>query len=164
VFTSPLAPKDIAKEQAHKTGGLRPSKATDVHIHFGAVPLFADCSKRDLRLLAKTAVIEPRAAGATLVSEGQVGTNAFVILQGECRVLRKGRRVGAISAGGVVGELSMLNRAPRNATVIADSMLEVAILSRRDFLALLQQSPSISQKLLANLATRVQELDARTFA
>jgi CRP-like cAMP-binding protein len=56
----------------------------------------------------------------------------------------------------------MLNRGPRNATVIADSQLEVAILERRDFLALLDQSPSICKKLLVRLAARVQELDART--
>ena len=77
-------------------------------------------------MLAKMAVVEPRALARTLVSQGETGTDAYVILQGQCRVLRNGRRVGKIEAGGVVGELSMLNRAPRNATVIADSPLEVA--------------------------------------
>ena len=101
------------------------------------------------------------AAGATLVTEGEPGSNAFVILQGKCRVTRNGRRVGQVEAGGIVGELSMLNRAPRNATVVAETPLEVAIIGRKEFLALLDSSPSIRHKLLTSLAARVQELDAR---
>ena len=162
MFTNPVDHAEVTDAQKHKAHGLRPSSAATVNIHFASVPLFADCSKKELKLLTKCAVIEPRATGATLVSEGQPGTNAFVILQGTCRVLRKGRRVGEVTAGGVVGELSMLNRGPRNATVVAESPLEVAIIERRDFLALLDQSPSICHKLLVRLAVRVQELDART--
>jgi CRP-like cAMP-binding protein len=162
VISYPYGPDDIAREQAHKSGGLRPSGISAIHKQFASIPLFAGCSKRDLRVLAKTAIVEPRAAGATLVTEGEVGKNAFVILQGTCRVLRNGRRVGKVEAGGVVGELSMLNRAPRNATVVAETPLEVAILARADFLALLHRSPSMSQKLLESLAARVQELDSRT--
>jgi CRP-like cAMP-binding protein len=137
-------------------------RAETVHLHFASVPLFSECSKRELRLLGRTAIVEPRATGATLVTEGQTGANAYVILQGTCRVTRKGRRVAQIEAGAVVGELSLLNPAPCNATVIAESHLEVAILRRRDFLALLERSPSITYKLLKSLAARVQELDART--
>jgi CRP/FNR family transcriptional regulator, cyclic AMP receptor protein len=162
LFSHELVPQATAEEQANRRSKLRPSTSAAVQMHFSAVPLFEGCSKRELKLLAKTAVIEPRAAGATLVTEGQTGSNAFVILQGKCRVLRNGRRVGEVKAGGIVGELSMLNRAPRNATVIAETALEVAILARRDFLALLDHSPSIRQKLLTSLAARVQELDART--
>jgi CRP/FNR family transcriptional regulator, cyclic AMP receptor protein len=160
--THPVDPTEVADAQKQKAAGLRPSSAATVHVHFGSVPLFSECSKKELRMIAKSAVVEPRATGATLVVEGQPGTNAFVILQGTCRVLRNGRRVGEVGPGGVVGELSMLNRGPRNATVIADSPLEVAILERGDFLELLDHSPSICHKLLVRLAARVQELDART--
>jgi len=162
VFTHPVGQDEVADVQKHKTAGLRPSNAATVHVRFASVPLFAGCSKKELKMIAKCAVVEARATGATLVNEGQPGTNAFIILQGTCRVLRKGRRVGEVGAGGMVGELSMLNRGPRNATVIADSPLEVAVLERRDFLELLEHSPSICHKLLLRLAARVQELDART--
>ena len=79
-----------------------------MNVLFASVPLFASCSNRELKLVTKTAVVEHRAAGATLMTEGQTDSTAFVILQGSCRVLRNGRRVGAVEAGGVVGELSML--------------------------------------------------------
>ena len=161
MFPQELSARSVAREQ-HENTSLRPSKVTEVHSLFASVPLFSACSKRELRLLTKSAVVEPRATGATLVTEGQVGSDAYVILQGTCRVFRNGRRVGIVEAGGVVGELSMLNRAPRNATVVASTPLEVAILRRRDFLRLLEKSPSISFKLLEGLAARVQALDART--
>jgi CRP/FNR family transcriptional regulator, cyclic AMP receptor protein len=163
----PVLPNQIAAGEIDGTSSrsklARTSvRAETVHRHFSSVPLFSECSKRELRLLGKTAIVEPRATGATLVTEGQTGANAFVILQGTCRVTRKGRRVAQIEAGAVVGELSLLNPAPCNATVVADTHLDVAILRRRDFLALLESSPSISFKLLKSLAARVQQLDART--
>ena len=162
MLPNPLDAREITREQARKAAALKPSRAADVHAHFASVRLFAGCSKRELKLVRQTALVEPRATGATLVAEGEVGTDAYVILQGRCCVYRKGRRVADIGAGGVVGELSMLNRAPRNATVIAETPLEVAILRRREFLELLHKSPSISLKLLEQLAARVQELDSHT--
>lgn len=159
--SSQLAPRDLIAEEARKKAALRPSLSATVDRHFASVPLFSGCSKRELKLLTKSATVEPRATGAALVTQGEIGTDAYVILQGTCRVVRNGRRVGSVAAGGVVGELSMLNGAPRNATVVAESALEVAILRRRDFLELLDHAPSISRKLLERLAARVQELDAR---
>ncbi len=162
MFPTQFDPQELSSEQNYRKMSLRRSSIASIHVHFASVPLFAGCSKRELRMLAKSAIVEPRAAGATLVTEGETGTNAFVILQGKCKVTRRGRKVGAVTEGGVVGELSMLNRAPRNATVVAETPLEVAILGRREFLALLDESPSICHKLLQSLAARVQELDART--
>jgi CRP-like cAMP-binding protein len=150
------------REELYREEALRPSTQSVIAKHFSSIPLFADCSKRELKQLCRTAVVEHRAAGATLVTQGQPGTDAFVLLQGTCRVLRNGRRVGKVEPGSVIGELSMLTRAPRNASVVAQTPLEVAVLSRRDFLALLDKSPSITRKLLDRLATRVQELDAQT--
>ena len=151
-------PNELSSEQANR-GGLRRSTAADVHVHFASVSLFSECSKKELRLLAKTAAVEARAAGATLVAEGQPGTSAFVLLQGRCRVMRNDQVVGEIGAGGIVGELALLTKSPRNATVVAETPLEVAILARRDFIALVESSPSISLKLLQTLANRLQQLD-----
>jgi CRP/FNR family transcriptional regulator, cyclic AMP receptor protein len=159
VFPHVFDPKELNSEQANRTPSLRRSSAADVHVRFASVPLFAGCSKKELRLVAKTAVVESRAPGATIVSEGEPGTRAFVVLQGTCRVVRNGRRVGKVTEGGVIGELSLLTGAPRNATVIAETPLEIAILNRRDFLALLESSPSITYKLLRCLAERLQQVE-----
>jgi CRP/FNR family cyclic AMP-dependent transcriptional regulator len=162
VLPHQVTDRNLTRDRGYRDSALRPSTATTITTRFATVPLFADCSRRELKLLCRMSVIEHRAKGATLVTQDEPGTEAYVILQGTCRVLRNGRRVGQVEPGGVVGELSMLNGAPRNATVVADEPLEVAILKRRDFLALLESSPSITRKLLERLAARVQELDART--
>lgn len=161
MFPHVFDPQELTSEQANRTP-LRRSSATEVHTRFASVPLFSECSKKELKLLAKTAVVESRAAGAEVVTEGHTGDSAYIVLQGKCLVVRDGHAVGEIGTGGVVGELSLLTRAPRDATVVAQSPLEVAILNRRDFLALLESSPSISVKLLQGLATRLQALDSGT--
>ncbi len=159
-----LVTQDVIAERANKRPAPQSTRAALVQRHFAAVPLFSECSKRELRLLTKMAVVEPRASGATLVTQGETGNDAYIVLQGACRVVRNGRRVGKIEAGGIVGELSMLNHAPRNATVVAESPLEVAVLQRAQFFALLDQVPSIGRKLLNRLAARVQELDRRALS
>lgn len=153
---------EVAKQRSNASvGGLRASKADAVLRHLGDVPIFATCTKRELKAIAKAAIIEQRASGATLCVEGEIGSELYVILQGNCRVTRKGRKVADLGPGGVVGELSVLTRAERNATVAASSPLEIAILRRRELFDVLAESPSFTRKLLESLATRVQTLDAK---
>jgi CRP/FNR family cyclic AMP-dependent transcriptional regulator len=126
----------------------------------GTVPLFSACSKKELQLVAKSAERVTLAAGKVVVNEGAAGTEFFVILDGQARVERHGRQVAVLGAGGFFGDLALLDRAPRNASVIAESDLEVAKLGQRAFDSLLDV-PGFSKKLLAGLARRLREQDAR---
>ena len=69
------------------------------------------------------------------------------------------RKLADIGAGGVVGELAVLSKAPRNATVTITADAEVATISRRDVYRLLEDAPGFSRKLLEALSNRVRELD-----
>ena len=124
------------------------------------VPLFSACSKKELAMVAKSVERVSVPAGKTIVNEGAAGTEFFVIIDGQARVERHGRQVAVLGPGGFFGDLALLDRAPRNASVIADSDLEVAKLGQRDFDALLDH-PGFSKKLLAGLARRLREQDAR---
>ena len=124
------------------------------------VPLFSACSKKELAMVAKSAERVNLPAGKIVVNEGAAGTEFFVIIDGQARVERHGRQVAILGPGGFFGDLALLDRAPRNASVIADSDLEVAKLSQRAFDALLDH-PGFSKKLLAGLARRLREQDAR---
>lgn len=124
------------------------------------VPLFSACSKKELALVAKSAERLIYPAGKAVVTEGAAGTEFFVILDGQARVERHGREVAVLGAGGFFGDLALLDRAPRNASVIADTELEVARLAQRAFDALLDH-PGFSKKLLAGLARRLRQQDAR---
>jgi CRP-like cAMP-binding protein len=124
------------------------------------VPLFSACSKKELQLVAKSADQVSYPAGRAVVTEGAAGTEFFVILDGHARVERHGKQVATLGPGGFFGDLALLDRAPRNASVIADSELAVAKLGQRAFDALLDH-PGFSKKLLAGLARRLREQDAR---
>lgn len=124
------------------------------------VPLFSACSKKELAMVAKSAERVSVPAGKIVVNEGAAGTEFFVIIDGQARVERHGRQVAILGPGGFFGDLALLDRAPRNASVVADSDLEVAKLGQRAFDALLDH-PGFSKKLLAGLARRLREQDAR---
>jgi CRP/FNR family transcriptional regulator, cyclic AMP receptor protein len=125
------------------------------------VPLFSACSKKELQMVAKSADHVTVPAGKVVVTEGAAGSEFFVILEGRARVERHGREVASLGPGSFFGDLALLDRAPRNASVIADSDLELAKLGQRAFDELLEH-PGFSKKLLAGLARRLREADART--
>jgi CRP/FNR family transcriptional regulator, cyclic AMP receptor protein len=124
------------------------------------VPLFSACSKKELQMVAKSADHLTVPAGQAVVTEGAAGAEFFVILDGRARVERHGREVASLGPGAFFGDLALLDRAPRNASVIADSELEVAKLGQRAFDGLLDH-PGFSKKLLTGLARRLREQDAR---
>jgi CRP-like cAMP-binding protein len=124
------------------------------------VPLFSACSKKELQMVAKSAEHLEVPAGKVVVTEGAAGTEFFVIIDGRARVERHGRQVASLGPGGFFGDLALLDRAPRNASVIADSELEVARIGQRAFDALLDH-PGFSKKLLAGLARRLRQEDAK---
>ena len=123
--------------------------------------MFSMCSKRELRTVADVVHLRQVPRGSRLLTEGEKGDRMFVILSGRARVSRNGRKIAALEAGDVVGELAMLSRAPRNATVDAETALDVAELGRTAFNRLVHAVPSFAQKLLEAMANRVQSLDKK---
>jgi CRP/FNR family cyclic AMP-dependent transcriptional regulator len=129
--------------------------------HLQQVPMFSACSKRDLQLVARRAEDVRVAAGKVLVNEGETGHEFFVILDGTARVTRRGKRVATIGAGSAFGELALLDKAPRNATVIAETPMELVVLGQREFAGIIDEVPGFARKLLAGMANRLREADAK---
>lgn len=134
----------------------------DQHLeHLAAVPMFSACSKKDLQLVAKTAdeiTVEP---GADLTVEGGSGREFFVIMEGKAKVTRGGKQVAVLGPGDFFGELALLDKAPRNATVTAQTPLDVLVLEQRSFTGLLAEVPTIARKLMIGMARRLNELDSK---
>jgi CRP-like cAMP-binding protein len=125
------------------------------------VPLFSACSKRELQVVAKKVERVAVPDGTTLVVEGAAGTEFFVIVDGSARVVRHGREVTILGPGAFFGDLALLDRAPRNASVIAETPMELAKLNQRGFDELLEL-PGFSRSLLTGLARRLRQADAKT--
>jgi CRP-like cAMP-binding protein len=130
--------------------------------HLANVPLFAACSKKDLQQVAKRAEDVKVEPGKVLVSEGSAGAEFFVILEGEASVTRHGQEVAKLGAGDFFGDLALLDRAPRNATITALTPMELVVLGQREFSALIDDVPGFAHKLLAGLARRLRAYDAQT--
>ena len=138
------------------------SKRADFLDHLAGVPLFAALSRKELGLIAKRGEDVTVKAGKVLCSEGEMGHQYFVIIDGVAKVTRKGRKIAEIGPGQGFGELSLLARAPRNATVTADTDMEVVVLGQREFAGLIDDVPGFARKLLSALAGRVREADAKS--
>jgi CRP-like cAMP-binding protein len=125
--------------------------------------LFSQCSARELRLIARLAKAREVPEGTRLLVEGEVGDRMFVMLSGAATVQRGGRKIATLSAGSVIGELGILSRAPRNATVVTTADSEVAVIGQRSVNRLLADAPGFARKLLEALAERVRELDRKLY-
>ena len=130
--------------------------------HLAKVPMFSACSKRELQLIAGRGSDVAVDAGKELVTEGRSGVEFFVIVDGKARVTRGGKEVAVLGPGDFFGELALLTRAPRNATVTATTPLEAIVIDSRAFDGVLEEAPHVAKKVMVGLATRVQELDAKS--
>ena len=88
-------------------------------------------------------------AGTDLIAEGGVGREFFVIADGEVAVLRGRKEIARLHPGDFVGELSLLEAGPRNATVRAITDVRVLVQNRREFASLLDAIPAIRERIRA---------------
>jgi CRP-like cAMP-binding protein len=121
------------------------------------VPLFSGLSDKELRTLAQRAEQISLAADTTLVSEGEPGNQFFVLLTGGATVVKQGKTVHRLAPGDSFGELALITGTPRTASVITTEASEVMMLLRRDFIALLDDFPQMTRKMLTALANWVSE-------
>lgn len=119
------------------------------------VPLFAGCSKSELRELALTADEIDLREGHVLTKEGRPGREFFVLVKGTARVARKGRKIADLGAGDWFGEIALLTDAPRAATVMATSPVDVLVITDRSFKRVVETMPSIALKVLACVGERL---------
>jgi CRP/FNR family cyclic AMP-dependent transcriptional regulator len=123
------------------------------------VPLFADFSKRHLQRLAGDTDELAFAPGESVVREGEPGETLFVVLRGEGKVVRKGKKVGTVLPGDFFGELAAIDAQPRSASVVAVTPLLVLRLFRRHLMALLEDEPQVTLKLLDGIVRRLRQVE-----
>ena len=131
--------------------------------HLASVPLFSGCTTKELRDIAKATVELTLDEGREFVTQGDVGREAFIIVEGSADVSRGGKKIATLGPGDCVGELALLDHGPRTATVVATSPLTVLVLGPREFSGLLDEVPTLNHKILAALASRIRELDSQYF-
>ncbi len=130
--------------------------------HLAQVRLFSACNKKELALIGKTSDEVTIPVGKVLCEQGKPGFEFYLILDGEATVRRNNKKVATLSAGNSFGELALLTRMPRNATVEAATEMTVLVLGQREFSGLLDEVPGMAHKLLSSMADRLSQADVKS--
>ena len=126
-----------------------------------AVPLFAGLLPSEVDRI--TMVMNPVdvAAGEVVCTEGEPGHEFYVIASGEAAVEHAGGIANKLHTGDHFGELALLDRGPRSATVRALTDCRLYVLQEASFAAVLNEVPALAQKLLASLARRLRQVESQ---
>ena len=123
----------------------------------GGVWLFERCTEVELAALAHVTtpvIVEP---GRVLATEGTPGEEFVVVVEGTASATCRGEEIGQIGPGSFFGELALLDGGPRTATVRAITSMQVLVLDRSEFDALVDRAiPSVVRRMLVTLAERVR--------
>lgn len=130
-----------------------------------ACPLFAGLDGATLDHLAEECTLRRARAGEAVIREGEEGDSLFVILEGRVRTEKRTPSgdpwtVQFHQAGGVFGELSLLDRVIRSATVVAETDCTFAVIERERFLGFGDRHPAaglaVTRRLAEKLASRLR--------
>jgi CRP-like cAMP-binding protein len=129
--------------------------------HLAQVGMFSSLNKKELAMVARASDVVSVAPGTEIVREGDFGHEFYLLLQGTATVRRAGRKVAQLGEGDYFGELALLDRGPRSATVVSDGDCEILVIGQREFVGVLDQVPAVARKLLASMAARLREADRK---
>ena len=122
----------------------------------GSVGLFEGLSKKELSQIHKQAREGEFQPDEVIVNEGDSGVGFHLILSGRARVLAGKKSIANLGPGDFFGELSLIDRGPRTATVVAQTKLKTLSLISWEFLPLLDRNPSMARKILVEVTKRLR--------
>jgi CRP-like cAMP-binding protein len=126
-----------------------------------SVWLFERCTKKELKALAALATPLDLKAGRVLATQGEQGAEFFVIVSGKAEATREDVTIGTLGSGSFFGEMSLLERLPRVATVTTTEPTTVLVLTAKAFDKLVASMPSVDRNMLIVLANRLRDLESR---
>jgi CRP/FNR family cyclic AMP-dependent transcriptional regulator len=130
------------------------------------VPLFSGLGERQLEKVAAGSVRRSFARGRMVVAEGEPSSALYILLAGRAKVQRsdsEGKEVilAVLGSGECVGEMSLIDDAPRSASVITMESCEFMAINKETFLATLEENPQIALKIMKGLVKRLREADRK---
>ena len=124
-----------------------------------SIPIFAKCGRSGLEQVAQLVDEVDLPDGHVLIREGQSGHEMFIVVSGQARAERRGRKVADFGPGAVFGEMALISEGPRNATITAVGPLRVMVVGHREFHSLMDLHPDFRMQILEGLANKVRALE-----
>jgi len=125
------------------------------------IPIFADLDDASVAQLASDFIEREFGAGDEIATEGEGGLNFFVVESGTAAVSVGGKEVGTLGAGASFGEVALVDKSARSATVTATSPLRAFALPVWSFRSFAESRPTVTWKLLELLAERLRAAEHR---
>ena len=126
------------------------------------IPIFTDLSTEDLELVASIAREEWYPQNTAISRQGEEGNVMFVIVEGGLHVIRTTNGSDQVLAqrgpGDFVGEMAVIESAPRLATLLTQSDVRVLAIDGETFKGILRERPDVSFAVLRNLSRRLREM------
>ena len=123
----------------------------------GRVPLFADCTKKQLTELSRYTTQTEFPQDTVLAEQGTVGDQAMILVKGTAVVRRNNRKVAELRPGAMIGEMSLITDMPRNADVIATSNVDLLVMSADDFEHVMEVDPKLAVRVLRTVGQRLAD-------
>jgi len=153
---SPLhGPEEVEKPEA----GGGESRGDARVKHLARVPLFGDCTDEELGRIAHISKIVESPAGTILTEIGAPGDSFFFIIDGRVSVQTQIGSGDPLRPGDFFGEMSLLDGAPRSATIIATTDVRLLVVQQSHFWRLLDEAPDLVRRILMILSRRVRRLE-----
>ena len=129
------------------------------------VPLFAKIEPSKLKLLAFTSERLTFAPGQELFHQGDMGDNAYIIMEGNANVIVSTSAgditVAKVGRHEIIGEIAILCDVPRTATIKAETELTTLVISKDLFYRLVGEFPQMAIEIMRELAQRLEKTTAQ---
>jgi CRP/FNR family cyclic AMP-dependent transcriptional regulator len=123
-----------------------------------SIALFESLPRDARRLIAQHADQIDVPEGTELVRQGEFAYEFFVIEEGSAEVLRDGKQIAELGPGDFLGEMGIVGKVVRNATVVTTSQSKVIVMTAQAFRSLARSSPDVASRISAAVEERCQAL------
>lgn len=111
------------------------------------IPIFQDVPDEDLRVITTFATSDEVPEGTVIVKEGDFANHFMAIEEGSAKVLRDGEEVGQLSTGDIFGEMGLLDKEKRSATIEATSRVKLIKIERWELQRMKKMMPGVYGKI-----------------
>jgi CRP-like cAMP-binding protein len=123
------------------------------------VPLFTQCRGGSLDLISRLADEVDVPDGYTLMRQGDLAQEFFLIVDGRVRIERDGATINSLGPGDFLGEIALLEESRRTATAVTEGPAKLLVITHRGFNSLLDSSSTIRAAIMQGLAARLRRLE-----
>ena len=102
------------------------------------------------------------APGEIIFKEGEPGEVMYAVVDGTVDIVLAGQTIETVEAGGIIGELALVDNSPRGATAVAASAARLAPVDKRHFTFLVQEHPTFALQVMSVMAGRLRQADHRS--